>query len=280
MKGYELLLRELRKIQKEWQVRDLMTTAVKTISQDASMSEAIKAMKRYGIHGLIVTDDKTPVGIVTTYDALLIMARGMRGETTCVKDAMSKELISIHPDKDILDTLEVMLNNQLTKLPVIDAGELVGILCATDLVDAFDRFLEENPIDVGEYPEASLTVRDVMHEPTIIDPKLLVLDAAKIMAEKEISSVLIKKDDTLGILTERDISKKVIAKGLDGKTLRVSEIMSSPCYTIESDASINDTSELFNKHNIRRLPVVEHGEVVGMVSARDIAKTLTMRRRL
>ncbi|MEA3255193.1 MAG: CBS domain-containing protein, partial [Candidatus Altiarchaeota archaeon] len=257
-----------------------MTTAVKTISQDASMSEAIKDMKKYGIHGLIVTDDKKPVGIVTTYDALLIMARGMRGETTFVKDAMSKELISISPDEDILDTLELMLDNQLTKLPVIDAGELVGILCATDLVDAFDKFLEENPIDVSEYPKVSLTVRDVMHEPTIIGPELLVLDAAKIMVEKEISSVLIKKDDTLGILTERDISKKVIAKGFDGKTLMVSEIMSSPCYTIESDASINDASELFNKHNIRRLPVVEHGEVVGMVSARDIAKTLTMRRRL
>jgi len=281
MKGYELLLRELRKMEKKWKVSDLMTKEVKTISPDADMSEAIRKMKRHGIHGLVVTDNKRPVGIITTYDALLVMTRGEDGERIPVKDVMSQELINASPEGDILDALEIMLDNQLTKLPVVENKELVGILSATDMLYAFDKlFPKGRPTDAGEYRRIILTIKDVMHKPTIIDPELSVLDAAKIMAEKEIGSVLIIKGDICGILTERDIFKKVVAKGLDSKKIRVSELMSAPCYTIGPDACISDASKLFNKHNIRRLPVVEHGEIIGVVSARDIAKTIAMRRRL
>lgn len=282
MKGYELLLEELRKLEKDWKVRELMTTKVRAIAPDASISEAIRKMKKYGIHGLVVaTADKKPLGIITTYDALLVMARGRSRERILVEDIMSPELISADPDEDILSALKTMLDNQVTKLPVVEGDELVGILCATDLVDVFDKvFLEEKEVDVGECPKVALTIGDVMHEPTIVGPELSVLDAAKIMSEKEVGSLLVKDGGILGILTERDLSRKVVARGLDGGKVSVSEIMSTPCYTIDSDACISEASRLFNKHNIRRLPVVEDGEVVGRVSVRDIAKTLAMRRRL
>jgi CBS domain-containing protein len=251
MKGYELLLRELSKI------------------------------KRHGIHGLIVTDNKKPQGIITTYDALLVMARGENGKKILVKDVMSPDLISTKPGEDILNALELMLDNQLTKLPVIKDGELVGILSATDFVDAFDKlFLKGKTKDIVECRRVALTVKDVMHKPTIIDPESSVLDAARIMSEKEIGSVLIRKGDTYGILTERDIFTKVVSKGLDTKKIKVSEVMSAPCYTVEAVACVSDASRLFNKHDIRRLPVVENGEIIGVVSARDVAKTIVMKRRL
>jgi CBS domain-containing protein len=282
MKGYELLLRELRKIRADLKVGDLMTTAVKTISPNARMSEAIRRMKKHEVHGLVVVDDKKkPVGIVTNYDTLLVMAKGEDGESTLVKDVMSSDLISTRPDDNILGAMEVMLDHQITKLPVVENEELVGMLIATDLVDAFDRvFAKVKPKDVSRCRRIALTIKDVMREPIIIDPELAVFDAAKIMAKNEISSVLVTKGGICGILTEKDIFKKVVAEGLDSRKTKVMKIMSTPCYIIEPDACISDASKLFSKHNIRRLPVVKDNEIVGMVSAVDIAKTIVMRRQL
>ncbi len=281
MKGYEILLDELRKMKNRWKVKDLMTIDVKTINPEAKVSEAIIDMKRYGIHGLIVTENEEPKGIITTYDALIIMARGESSERVLVKDVMSTELISTHPDDDTLKALEVMFDNQLTKLPVISEGKLEGILSATDLVDAFGKgVFEKKPSDSDESADIKLTIKEVMHNATIIDPEKTACSVAKIMTEKNIGSVLIEKNRVLGIVTERDIFKKIVAKGLDGTTIKASDIMSTPCYTIESNESIGDASKLFNEYDIRRLPVLEDGKIVGMVSARDIAKTISIRRRL
>ncbi|MBN2014004.1 MAG: CBS domain-containing protein [Candidatus Altiarchaeota archaeon] len=284
MKGYEILLNELRKIKKGWQVRDLMTTNVKTIKPDATVSKAVRDMKRYGIHGLVVTDGGKPKGIITTYDALFVIARGESGDKVLVKDVMSTGPISTHPEDDILNALERMLDNQLTKLPVVSDDGLVGILSATDLVDALDKgILERKPTKLGKlegYRKVKLTIRDVMREPTILEPEITVYEAAKKMTEKGIESVLVRKKDLLGIVTQMDIFKKVIAEGHDTKTVKVSDVMSSPCHMIGPDEGIGDASKLFNEHNIGRLPVVEDNRVIGIVSIRDISKTIAMRYRL
>ena len=67
-----------------------------------------------------------------------------------------------------------------------------------------------------------MTVKEIMHESTVLDPKMSILDASKIMKEKDIGSILIKVNDTdYGIVTERDILYKVIARELDPKTTSI-----------------------------------------------------------
>lgn len=281
MKGYEILLNELRKMGVGWKVRDLMTTNVRIISPEATVRKAVRDMKRYNIHGLVVTSEGEPKGIITTYDALLLMARGENGEKVKVKDIMSTEMISTQPEEDIIKAMEELLDNQLTKLPVVEGGKVVGILSATDLVDAFDKgVFEKKPHKLNGYKRIKLTVKDVMREPTIINPEKTVYDAARMMTDKGIGAVLIEKEDLIGILTEKDIFKKVVAQGLDGREVKVSDVMTAPCYTIEPDEGIGDASKLFNEHDIERLPVVEDDKIVGMISAKEIAKTIALRRRL
>ena len=284
MKGVDYLVKEIHKDMGEWKVKDLMTDKIITIGPDKTMEYAVNKMKEYEIHGLIVTDKKKTLGIVTTYDALSIMARREYGGDVLVRDVMSTELISTHPEKDVIDALEIMLQEHILRLPVIDKGEVVGILSTTDLVNAFDKgFHGETPAEVMDH-KVALTIKELMHEVTGVDPKSSVRDAANLMDKKNIGSVLIttdaKKKGIFGILTERDIFRKVVVAGMDIRTTKVSEIMSSPCHTIDSGASISAASKLFNECGIRRLPVIEKGEAIGILTVRDIVKTVALRHQL
>lgn len=118
-----------------------------------------------------------------------------------------------------------------------------------------------------------MTINEIMHGVTVVDPKSSIFDVAKLMREKEIGSVLIRMgENDWGIATERDILTKVVAENRDIETTKISEIMTKLLYTIDSNASPQEASEIFNIHHIRRLPVVEGGEIVGIVTARDVAK--------
>lgn len=123
-----------------------------------------------------------------------------------------------------------------------------------------------------------MTVKEIMHETTIVEPATSVLEAAKLMRDKDIGSVLVKINELdYGIVTERDILYKVIARELDPKRTTVKDIMTALRYTIDSNATIQKASEIFNIHHIRRLPVMENGDIVGMITARDVAKRCVFR---
>lgn len=114
-----------------------------------------------------------------------------------------------------------------------------------------------------------------MHGITMVDADLSVLDASRLMSRKNIGSVLIKEDDCIKIVTERDILKKVVARNRDVENTKISEIMSKCAHTIDSEKDIFYASDMLNRYNIRRLPVMEGEKIVGIVTARDIAKSLT-----
>ena len=122
-----------------------------------------------------------------------------------------------------------------------------------------------------------MKVRDIMHPVTIVEPGVSICEAAKVMKDRDVGSVLVKEHKgKWGIMTERDVLNKVVAECKDCSKVKVSEIMVELKYTIESDASAEKASELFNKYPIRRLVVLEDKEVVGVLTTRDVAKELVM----
>lgn len=120
-----------------------------------------------------------------------------------------------------------------------------------------------------------LEVRDVMTSPTITENEdALVAKLSSGMKLSGIGSVVITKEDKpIGIVTDRDIVIKVIMKGKDQSMVKAKEIMSSPLITIEPDASLGYTCKFLIEYGIRRLPVIEDDELVGMVSLRNIVTT-------
>jgi CBS domain-containing protein len=97
--------------------------------------------------------------------------------------------------------------------------------------------------------------------------------ASKIMAKHRVGSIIIvKKNKPIGIITETDLNKKVVARALDPKKLKVKDIMSSPLVFILPSEDIIAAVEKMKKHRIKRMPVVEHGEIVGIITDTDIAR--------
>lgn len=117
-----------------------------------------------------------------------------------------------------------------------------------------------------------LEVRDIMAYPAITeDEDVSVAEIVKEMKMSGISCVVITKgDNPVGIATDRDVVTKVIMKGRDPGEVKAKEIMSSPLMTIESDASLGSAGKVLIEKGIRRLPVIENGELVGIVSLRNI----------
>lgn len=102
-----------------------------------------------------------------------------------------------------------------------------------------------------------------------------VQEAAKLMKEKSIGSLLIRKEhEILGIVTEMDIVQKVVANGSDPSRTPVERIMSSPLLTIEPDKSVVDASDIMDQHRVRHLGVTEGDQIVGILSVRDLLHPL------
>lgn len=100
-----------------------------------------------------------------------------------------------------------------------------------------------------------------------------VLDALRIMAEKNIGSLVIMDNGNyMGIVTERDYSRKVILLGRNSTETKVAEIMSTNLPTVSSSDKIDHCMKLLSENNIRYLPVMNGGQLTGIISMSDVVK--------
>ncbi len=123
---------------------------------------------------------------------------------------------------------------------------------------------------------AATVVRDIMtRNIVVIDHDKNAVEAARIMTEKGISSLFVVKDNNpVGIVTERDFIKKVCAKGLPVDQVKMGDIMSKILTTAEPETPIEVAIQRMVNHKVRRLPVMEKGRLVGIITVTDLAKHL------
>ena len=104
--------------------------------------------------------------------------------------------------------------------------------------------------------------------------------AARLMRDRRISSLFVTNGkEIVGILTDTDMVRRVVAAGVDTLTTTAEKIMSAPILTIEEDKTVLDVSDLMANTHIRHLGVTQGGKLVGMISVRDILVFLTNLRR-
>ena len=117
------------------------------------------------------------------------------------------------------------------------------------------------------------TLRDVMTaSPRVIDLTATVQQAAQAMRDDDIGDVLVCDGDMLkGIVTDRDIAVRAVAQGMDPASTRVAEICTSDVKTLSPDDSLDKAVKLMRSEAIRRVPIVEGGRPVGVVSLGDVA---------
>jgi CBS domain-containing protein len=107
----------------------------------------------------------------------------------------------------------------------------------------------------------------------IVQPTATVINAAKLMKQRKIGNVIVvEKNQAVGILTESDILKKVVAEGKNAKDVKVKDVMSTPIIVIEPYLTLDQAMNTMTKCNIRRLPVIENGKLIGIITIKDIFK--------
>jgi len=115
----------------------------------------------------------------------------------------------------------------------------------------------------------------VKRKAVIVTPKTSVHRVARILSKNKVgSAVVVKKDEIVGIITDRDILDKVVAKGRDPKTVKVQEVMTENPITIEDDYEVQDAIDKMMDKGIRRLLVTRLGKPIGFVTAADLLAAL------
>lgn len=116
-------------------VKDVMTMSVKTVASDATISDAAKAMVRWKIGSLVVTQGDEPVGIITEGDISRSVAKGAH-PTTKLSQFGLRHLVTTSPDIRVEEAAKAMSDAGVKKLPVMEGGKLVGIVTQTDIVNS------------------------------------------------------------------------------------------------------------------------------------------------
>jgi len=115
-------------------------------------------------------------------------------------------------------------------------------------------------------------VKSVMQRQKLLTapPDTVVSQAAKLMASKNAGAVMVVEVDRLiGIITERDIAYRVVARGLDARTTRIADVMTPAPETVDPDKPFGYALLRMHERGFRHLPVIRDGKVIGIVSARS-----------
>jgi len=119
-----------------------------------------------------------------------------------------------------------------------------------------------------------LKVKDVMVTDLVtVKADISVKKAVKVMNDFEIGCLIVVEDgEAVGIITERDILKRIVVEGRDPEKTLVGEVMSRPLIVTSPETRLEEAIESMFKHKIKKLPVVEGGKLVGLVTFTDIAR--------
>ena len=247
---------------KHWiEVKDVMTTDIATISAGEYVTDAAKIMAERNISCIIVTDNGTMKGILTERDLVKTVAEKKKHHTKMkVSSVMSSDVISVSPHFSVLKASKRMGDNHIRRLPVIEEKKLVGVVTQTDLTRALTSY--------GLWS----SVEDIMTKDVAkVQDTAPVSEAAKIMAKAKISCILcIEKDKVSGIISERDMIKKVVALKKDPSKIHVKEIMSSPVIDAHPSLSVFSAGRLMERMNIRRLVIMKDRQLIGIITQTDI----------
>lgn len=123
-----------------------------------------------------------------------------------------------------------------------------------------------------------MKVRDIMTQNVIsVDEEESVLKASQVMRDANVGCVpVVRGDELVGIITDRDIVLRNVADGEDVDNISCKSVMTDDLVTCSPDMDVNELTELMSKHQIRRIPVVKNGKVIGMVSLGDLATQRNM----
>lgn len=266
-------------------VSEYMHRQLEIVPQDATALDAAERMRDQRLGSVFVESlnreqrECRLAGIVTETDLITkVVAQGRETDRTLASDIMSSPLLTIAPDRLMIDASQLMETRRVRHLAVMDGTEIVGIISVRDLARYFTEATSGAVQALNDvYRPLTVLMRQAIET---IDARVTVTAAARLMAEKQIGSVFVlEAGEIVGIVTETDIVRKALSDRLDPNTMPVGSLLNFPLLDIDLNRSIRDACEVMAKHHVRHLVVRDQQKIVGVVSIRDLVKMIAVRDR-
>ena len=183
-----------------------------------------------------------------------------------IKNLMSEDLITIDKDQNLSDALKLLRKHNVSRLPVTNHKELVGIISERDIANKLGSSKYES------MPASRLHISSVMIKDVFTVPKTMQLaDVAKLMLDEGIGSVPVMCEDKMvGIVSKADFV--TLAVGIAFDKITVKEIMSKDLIVVSPTERLVHARRLMIEASVGRLPVVEDDELVGMITSKDLMR--------
>jgi CBS domain-containing protein len=256
-------------------VSQIMTSPAITIDKDMSLADAISLMEKHVISRLIAVKGGEIVGIITERD----IAREL-GSTKSyrippgrmrVSSVMRANPITVAPDIMAKRAAEIMLDNDISGLPVVSGGKLQGIVTKMDFAKVCSSYED---IYVGHVMEP---------HPITVSPTDRLIHARKILLDEGVVGLpVVEGGELVGIVTIRDVAMRLADfqdvvpdryKSERIRNLLVGDIMSRPTVTARTDDELSKVARIMLERRFSSLPVLNlKGEVVGLITKTELTE--------
>ena len=183
-----------------------------------------------------------------------------------IKNLMSEDLITVDKDQNLSDALKLLRKHNVSRLPVTNNKELVGIISERDIANKLGSSKYES------MPASRLHISSVMVKDVFTVPQSMQLeDVAKLMLENGIGSVPVMDDEKMvGIVSKADFV--TLATGIAFDKITVKEIMSKDLTFVSPTERLIHARRLMIESHVGRLPVIEDEKLVGMITSKDLMR--------
>jgi CBS domain-containing protein len=257
--------------------------SVVSVAPDHTLAQAIEAMRSARVGSVVVVQDGRPVGMLTDRDAALaVHARANDPEKARVDAVMQSPVVTARGDTGVRAAIRTLADHGLRRLPIVDEQDkLAGLLAIDDLVLVLARelFLLRSPL-VAQRPKVAVDAAEpatrklrehYQREVVTVAPEATAAEIAHAMERHAVGAVVVVDAERrpLGIVTDRDLLVRA-ADLPESRAAVANALMSSPIATIDASADLEAVLHLMQKHSIRRVPVVDGGRLVGIVTLDDL----------
>jgi CBS domain-containing protein len=256
-------------------VKQIMTSSPITIDKDLPLTDAIDLMQHHEISRLIVLDAGGLVGILTerniarklcSTSSYRLLPSRMR-----VSSVMTANPVTVAPNASAKEAAGLMLDRNISGLPVVDRGTLTGIVTKMDFAKVC---LEFGDIFAGQIMQPN---------PVTASPGNRVIHARRLLLDEGLIGLpVVEGDETVGIVTVRDLAMRMAAfqkivpdkhKGARIRHLLIGDIMTQPPVCTRTDAKLSEVARIMLDNRFSSLPVLDlEDRLVGLITKTELTK--------
>jgi len=259
--------------------KDIAQYGVATIDKSASVYQAIALMIKKSVSGLPVTDETGLVGIISEKDVLELLCnpKFIAGR---VGDYMSTSVYAFDENDELSDICRCLIENNFRRVPVLHEGKLAAIITRADLIKVNkDKFKPRGAKNKSSADSKSVVAKDVMKCGLLtVSESTTVYEAMEILATKNVTGLPVVDEfmKLVGMVSEKDILKLLYND--NAKPGMVKDYMTSKVTGFDRNTPLTEICQCLIDNNFRRVPILDKGKLVGIISRTDIMAYIMLNR--